>query len=112
VNYTVYFHAVFSQPLRKFGVWSVDMHDFNLYGGSGLVADQFQSDDYYERVKHAHVLQGCKEMEGDHLGFFTEFSTTSGEQVLVKSGISFVDMDGARKNLEHDIPQWSFNTIY
>lgn len=40
-----------------------------------------------------------------------QFSTGNCEQVLVKMGISHVDMEGARKNLMAEIPDWNFDRI-
>lgn len=111
VNYTVHYRMEFSKPLRKFGVWSVDMDGFVLHVGDGMVSDRFQSQEFYDRVKTARILDGCREMEGDHLGFFTEFATEKDEQVLVKAGISFVDVEGARKNLQSEIGNKSFETV-
>ncbi len=39
------------------------------------------------------------------------FQTKDNEQVLVKVGISAVDMDGARRNAESEIPEWNFDAI-
>ena len=39
------------------------------------------------------------------------FNTDKDEQVLVKVGISAVDMEGARKNLEAEIPDWNFDEV-
>jgi predicted alpha-1,2-mannosidase len=39
------------------------------------------------------------------------FATTKDEQVLVKVGVSAVDMDGARKNVESEIPAWDFDGV-
>lgn len=39
------------------------------------------------------------------------FNTQKDEKVLVKVGISAVDIDGARKNLEAEIPGWDFDGI-
>lgn len=39
------------------------------------------------------------------------FDTKAGEQVYVKIGISAVDMDGARRNVEADIPEWDFESV-
>jgi predicted alpha-1,2-mannosidase len=50
-------------------------------------------------------------MEGKHLGFYTEFPTHANEQVLMKTGISFVSMDGAKNNLETEIKDWNFNNV-
>ncbi len=105
-NYTVYFYAQFSRPLKKFGVWSADIPKDWV-----RKRDEVVSQKYREVVAAAKVLDGCQEMEGDHLGFFSEFATTNGEPVLLKAGISFVDVAGARENLEHDIPGWDFNVV-
>ena len=39
------------------------------------------------------------------------FATQKDEQVLVKVGISGVDMDGARRNLEAEVPEWDFDGV-
>ena len=40
-----------------------------------------------------------------------QFQTENNEEVLVKVGVSAVDMDGARKNVEAEIPEWDFNGV-
>ena len=39
------------------------------------------------------------------------FNTKAGEEVYVKVRISAVDIDGARKNVEAEIPEWDFNGV-
>lgn len=39
------------------------------------------------------------------------FHTCEGEQVMVKVGISAVDGDGARRNVESEIPRWDFERV-
>lgn len=39
------------------------------------------------------------------------FKTTKNEEVFAKVGVSAVDIDGARKNVEAEIPDWNFNRI-
>lgn len=39
------------------------------------------------------------------------FNTTKDEQVLVKVGISAVDIEGARRNVETEIPAWDFEKV-
>ena len=39
------------------------------------------------------------------------FNTTANEQVLVKVGVSAIDLEGARKNVEAEIPQWDFEGV-
>ncbi|HTV46862.1 MAG TPA: GH92 family glycosyl hydrolase [Phycisphaerae bacterium] len=82
-HYTVYFYMKFHDPIKSFGIW--DGQD---------------------------VSRSLTELNGKNSGFFIEFPTTQGQQVLVKAGISFVSMDGARANLLHDIPGWDFDAVH
>lgn len=102
-DYTVYFSARFSRPLKNWGVWSAKMPE-QLRG-------DIESKEFRAAAAHAEIINGVREMEGDHLGFFVEFPTTAGEQVLLKAGISFVSIAGARENLQHDIPGWNFEHV-
>jgi predicted alpha-1,2-mannosidase len=80
VTYTLYFYAQCSKPLTQFGVADKDS-----------------------------VVPDRDELEGKNLGCFIEFPTKKGEQVLLKAGVSFVSLAGAKANLEHDIPDWKFD---
>lgn len=103
VWYTVYFWCQFSKPLENFGVWSAKIPDDWKRKGKEVPSPQYQ-----ELVANADITYGVKEMKGKHLGFFTDFNTREGEVVLLKSGISFVSVEGAKENLGHDIPHWDF----
>jgi predicted alpha-1,2-mannosidase len=112
VSYTVYFHMELSKPFDRFGVWEIDVPDNAFPVQKGLATSYFRTDQYRELVRRGRVLDGCKEQEGNHIGFFAEFSSpAAGEKVTVKSGISFVSIDGARKNVSHDIPGWDFDEV-
>jgi len=112
VSYTVHFHMEFSKPITHFGVWKIDVPDGTFPVQHGLTTDYFESEPFRQLVREGKVLNGCKEQEGNHIGFFAEFpARSSGEVIEVKSGISFVSMEGARKNLEYDIPDWDFDQI-
>jgi predicted alpha-1,2-mannosidase len=112
VSYTVYFHMEFSEPLDRFGVWKIDVPDDAFPVKQGLATSYFQTDQYQELVLRGEVLAGCKEQEANHIGFFAEFpSHEEGQQITVKSGISFVSAEGARNNLSHDIPGWDFEEV-
>ena len=82
VTYTLYFYAQFSKPIAQMGIWDKDK----------IVSDK-------------------QEYEGNNLGFYTEFSTKAGEQVLLKAGVSYVSIAGAKANLEHDIADWDFDKL-
>lgn len=107
VGYTVYFYCQFSKPLKEFGIWSAELPERFTRRNLNTIADR----EYQQAVASARVIRGCRELQGKHLGFFSEFPASEGEQVLLKAGISFVSMEGAKKNLESDINHWSFETV-
>jgi len=109
VSYTIYFYMEFSRPLEHYGVWKIDIPDNAFPVQQGLATSYFYTDEYQDLVTRGEVLRGCNEYEGNHIGFFAEFpSLFINEKVVVKSGISFVSVDGARKNLAREIPGWDF----
>jgi len=105
-DYTVYFYCQFSTPLKNHGTWRADIPKDWI-----RKRREIESEAYQQVVADAEVTYGRRSARGAHLGFFSEFQTTGGETVLVKSGISFVSMDGAQQNLEHDIPHWNFDRV-
>lgn len=105
-NYTVFFYAQFSKPLKNFGVWSADIpNGWNRKNGD------VNSDLYRELVAQATIEKGCTEKQGKHLGFFSEFKTAKNEKVYLKAGISFVSTDGAKKNLLSEIKDFNFERV-
>lgn len=104
-DYTVYFHAEFSKPIARCGVWEVKIPD-------GAPRKHQQADaNFLKAMESAEVTPDCREKEGKHIGFYTEFPTKAGEQVLMKAGISFTSLEGARKNLAADITSWDFDAV-
>jgi len=77
----LYFVAKFSKPFVKYGVAEND----------SLIAG--------------------KRAEGLNVKAFVRYKTKANEEILVKVGISAVSVEGARKNLNADIPHWNFNQI-
>lgn len=80
VNFTQHFCAVFSKPIKQFGVWEKDL-----------------------------VLEGQRAYEGTNTGFYVEFSTKKDEQVFLRAGFSYVSAEGARANLAYDLPDFNFD---
>jgi predicted alpha-1,2-mannosidase len=105
-DYTVYFYCQFSKPLKRHGIWSADIPE-----GWNRKRKAIESEAYQTIVSAAPVVYGLSQARGKHLGFFTEFETEADEVVLVKSGISFVNIEGAQANLESDIPHWDFDAV-
>jgi predicted alpha-1,2-mannosidase len=105
-DYTVYFYCRFSRPLETHGIWRAD-----IPADWTRKRPDIESAAYQRAVADAEVLYDQRSAQGPHLGFFSEFETKEGQTVLVKSGISFVSMEGARQNLEHDLPHWDFDRV-
>jgi len=105
-DYTVYFYAQFNKSLNNYGFWSADIPD-----DWTRKRDEVVSITYLTRVSEASVITDEKELEGKHLGFFTEFPTQEGEEVEMKVGISFVDMEGAAKNFKQEIASKNFDQV-
>ncbi len=105
-DYTVYYYAKFSKPLNNYGFWSADIPD-----GWTRKRDQVVGLPYLQRVSQASIIKDKKELAGKHLGFFTEFPTAEGEEVELKVGISFVDMEGATNNFKQEIASKNFDQV-
>jgi len=80
VSYRLYYYAKFSKPFAKYGVW--------------------------EKLA---ALPHTAKHTGSNTGFYGEFTTTANEQVVMKVGISLVDLEGAKNNLDVEIPAWDFD---
>lgn len=87
---------------KKTMYWAFDQY-INFYAKFSkpftytLVTDSMALDD------GGRLLPTCKAL--------LHFDTTKDEQVFVKVGISAVDIEGARKNVETEIPDWDFDGI-
>ena len=105
-DYTVYFYAQFSKPLTDFGVWSA-----NIPAGTDRRRKFVENEQFQKITAGSEIIRGCRARQGKHLGFYSEFPTRAGEQVILKVGISFVSVEGAKKNLEADINGWDFDGV-
>jgi predicted alpha-1,2-mannosidase len=106
-DYTVYFYAQFNKPLKNVGMWSASIPDT-----ASRKREAVESNYYQQWIANAKVFKNVKVKEGKHLGFYTEFATKANEPVLMKAGISFVSIDGAKANLEKEITDWNFDKIH
>jgi predicted alpha-1,2-mannosidase len=78
----VYYYAVFSRPFDSYGT--------SANGVTSEMADM---------------------ASGSDVQAFVRFKTKKDEKILVKVGISAVSAEGARKNLEAEIPGWDFDQV-
>ena len=86
----IYFVAEFSKPFAYYGTFDNDIKTPES-GGS---------------------IWPYKNGEaGRSIGAFVTYKTSENEQVLVKVGISYISIEGARKNINGEIPDWDFERI-
>ena len=50
--------------------------------------------------------------EGKHIGFYANFDTKEGEEILLKSGISFTSVENAEANLLAEMKGWDFDEVH
>ena len=62
----------------------------------------------YDNGEKVNVSDSVKSKQ---LKAILSFDIEDGEEVLAKVGISFVDYQGAKNNLENEIPDWNFDTV-
>ena len=79
---SVYFVIQFSKPFKKYGISN----------GVGL-------------------HQGLRKSSDTVLKSYVSFETSEGEVIYVKVGISPVSIDGARKNIDAEVPGWDFDKV-
>ncbi|MFL5744187.1 MAG: GH92 family glycosyl hydrolase [Niastella sp.] len=109
-NYTVYFYAQFSKPLKQYGVWSAAIPDDWKRKREDIESQRYQQ--LIAAAATTGITKQPREQQGKHLGFFTEFATKENEQVLMKAGISFTDAAHAKMNLEQEITGWDFDKVH
>ena len=56
-------------------------------------------------------LSDSGKQAGKQVGIVADFAVSGGEQVEVRVGLSYISADQARRNLEHEIPNWGFGQV-
>ncbi len=105
-DYTVYFYGQFSKPLSDYGFWVADIPDDWSRKLGDVTGDRYQ-----QRIAEAKIVRGKQELEGKHIGFFAEYATREGDEIDLKVGISFVDMEGAERNFNAEIAHSGFAKV-
>ncbi len=78
----VYFAAEFSEPFVSYGVALDD-----------------------------RTLEGASSVAGENVKAYFSFAADKGARIMMRIGISAVDIEGARRNLEAEIPDWDFDRV-
>lgn len=108
VSYTVFFHAELNKPMSGFGFWSADVP-------KSVKGNDLSSSNYQQMISHASIikgsLQGTRGLKGRHIGFYADYKMDEGESLELTVGISYVDLDGARKNYTAEASGRTFEQI-
>lgn len=78
----VYFYAIFNTDFNSYGIW-----------------------------KKNDINENVNKIEGSNIGAFLNFITNNNQEILVKVGISMMDVENAEANIAKEIPDWNFENI-
>ncbi len=87
---SVYFVVEFSKPFQYYGTFDAS---------------------YVTPESGASLFPYKSGERGNKIGVFVTFITAENEQILVKVGISYTSLEGARQNLHTEIPHWDFDKV-
>jgi predicted alpha-1,2-mannosidase len=76
-----YFYLEFSRPFQSFQTW------------------------------RAGEFSHASKVAGNNLGFVTDSPTSAHDVIEVRVGLSYISADQARRNLQREIPQWTFEKL-
>jgi len=96
-SYTVYFVMQVNKPFESMGGWV----NKNVPVVKGYIPEwkmNYKFDSLPEIFNNVNEITG----KGD-AGIFLNYKTKKGEQIVVRTGVSLVDVKGARNNLETEI---------
>ncbi|RLD84750.1 MAG: glycoside hydrolase family 92 protein [Bacteroidetes bacterium] len=86
----VYFVAEFSKPFLYYGTFDAS---------------------YKTPESDGSIFPYKNEEAGNKIGAFVQYNTKKDERILVKVGISYTSIEGARNNLHQEIQDWDFDKI-
>jgi putative alpha-1,2-mannosidase len=66
--------------------------------------------DAYQTWEKGELIHAAKQV-GDDIGFVSDSATTAGEQIEVRVGLSYISVEQARRNLNREIPGWTFEKV-
>lgn len=120
-KYYVYFSATFDQPVKAYGTWlndSVAPGEAKVRGSAPARVPQ-QSNKIVGRVHNGpskrplpqtvHPFKGDVTVKGPGSGVYLQFDP--GKPVQMRTGLSYVSVDGAKKNLSAEIGHRGFDTV-
>lgn len=107
-EYTLYFVLQFSKPFTSMGGWVND----GVKPVTGYIGGWNRNHEFDTKPE---IRQDISSIDGKgDVGIFLNYKTDEEEEILVRSGVSLVDMKGARNNLEQELSTpfgWDFERV-
>ncbi|MCB0283092.1 MAG: GH92 family glycosyl hydrolase [Calditrichaeota bacterium] len=92
------------EGLRRSKGWAVDQYVyFVIEFNKPLQSAALTLDD--------EIMDGDKKVSGRNVKAAIRFNTQDQKELMVKTAISAVSIEGARKNLQAEIPDWNFDRV-
>lgn len=105
--YTVYFVLQFSKPFSSMGGWTKAVDPVTHYIPEWNRNHEFPCE--------AQIIANAREIRGSgSVGIFLNYKTADNEVIQVRSGVSLVDIEGARNNLKTELAGpfgWDFDRV-
>lgn len=107
--YTIYFVMQFDKPFISMGGWVNDrIKVLQEYLGAWYSTHEFDTE--------PKIMNNINEVHGKgDVGFFLNFEETSSSSIIkVRTGVSLVDIDGARNNLQKELVEtfgWNIDEV-
>ncbi len=95
------------------GLLEVDDREISGYNANKVyfVARLSKAIPKYSLAVDGDIRKNVNKVKGDHLKGFFRFEAKKNEAVLLKVAISMVSIEGARKNLDAELPGWDFDAV-
>ncbi len=104
-----------SGVVLKLGTGTLTVKDGEITGhsrsGVFFAAKFLTPFDHFMITDNGEVVEGKNRVKGEKVNGIFLFKTKKDEVVLLKVGISTVSVEGARNNLEKEIPDWNFDRV-
>ena len=106
--HTLYFVMQFDKPFESMGGWINDQIKPNYsYVGGWNNSHDFKSE--------PKIMENLDELRGKgDVGFYLNYKTNEQETIKVRTGVSMVDLEGARNNLQKELVEpfgWDLNAV-
>lgn len=98
--FPVYFVMKLSKAPKKMGYWKKQRQMKGVEAQWDVHSGKYKLYGSYTR-----------EMSGDDIGVWFDYDTEANEQISVKMGISYVSIENARKNMEHEMNGFPFEQV-